>query len=77
MSVNKRLKIQKPFKQTDFGKGVRTVFQAFVAAVPFIYGLLSMPEVAEFMKNQPGYTALGYAVTIFTLTYLQNKVERK
>ena len=56
-------------------KAYRTVIQAFVPAIPFILGLLAIPEVKSAISgSEVAAGTLVYVVLVFTLTYVQNKL---
>jgi len=56
-------------------KAYRTVIQALVPAIPFILGLLAIPEVQSALSgSEVAAGTLVYAVLVFTLTYVQNKL---
>ena len=56
-------------------KAYRTVIQAIVPAIPFILGLLAIPEVQDALSgSEVAVGTLVYAVLVFTLTYVQNKL---
>lgn len=56
-------------------KAYRTVIQALVPAIPFILGLLSIPEVRDALNgSEVAVGTIVYAVLVFTLTYIQNKL---
>ena len=56
-------------------KAYRTVIQAIVPAIPFILGLLAIPEVQDALSgSEVAVGTLVYAVLVFTLTYIQNKL---
>lgn len=56
-------------------KAYRTVIQAVVPAIPFILGLLAIPEVQGAINgSEVAVGTLVYAVLVFTLTYVQNKL---
>jgi len=56
-------------------KAYRTVIQALVPAIPFILGLLAIPEVQGALNgSEVAAGTLVYAVLVFTLTYVQNKL---
>lgn len=56
-------------------KAYRTVIQAIVPAIPFILGLLGIPEVQSALSgSEVAVGTLVYAVLVFTLTYVQNKL---
>ena len=59
-------------------KAYRTVIQALVPAIPFILGLLAIPEVQGALNgSEVAAGTLVYAVLVFTLTYVQNALEDK
>lgn len=60
-------------KSTPHGKGIRTVYQSFLSALPFIIGILTIPDIAKAVQEQPVWFAVAYAVLLYTLTYIQNK----
>ena len=65
-------------KKTPKGKAIRTVIQALVPAIPFILGLLAIPEVQSALNgSEVAAGTLVYAVLVFTLTYVQNALEDK
>ena len=56
-------------------KAYRTVIQALVPAIPFILGLLAIPEVQDALNgSEVAVGTIVYAVLVFTLTYIQNKL---
>lgn len=56
-------------------KAYRTVIQALVPAIPFILGLLAIPEVQDALSgSEVAVGTLVYVVLVFTLTYVQNKL---
>ena len=56
-------------------KAYRTVIQAVVPAIPFILGLLAIPEVQGAINgSEVAVGTIVYAVLVFTLTYVQNKL---
>ena len=56
-------------------KAYRTVIQALVPAIPFILGLLAIPEVQDALSgSEVAVGTIVYAVLVFTLTYVQNKL---
>ena len=56
-------------------KAYRTVIQAVVPAIPFILGLLAIPEVQDALSgSEVAVGTIVYAVLVFTLTYVQNKL---
>ena len=56
-------------------KAYRTVIQALVPAIPFILGLLAIPEVQDALNgSEVAVGTIVYAVLVFTLTYVQNKL---
>jgi len=56
-------------------KAYRTVIQALVPAIPFILGLLAIPEVQGALNgSEVAAGTLVYAVLVITLTYVQNKL---
>ena len=56
-------------------KAYRTVIQALVPAIPFILGLLAIPEVQDALSgSEVAVGTIVYAVLVFTLTYIQNKL---
>ena len=56
-------------------KAYRTVIQAIVPAIPFILGLLAIPEVQDALSgSEVAVGTIVYAVLVFTLTYIQNKL---
>ena len=56
-------------------KAYRTVIQALVPAIPFILGLLAIPEVQKAISgSEVAVGTLVYVVLVFTLTYVQNKL---
>ena len=56
-------------------KAYRTVIQALVPAIPFILGLLAIPEVQDALSGcEVAVGTIVYAVLVFTLTYVQNKL---
>ena len=56
-------------------KAYRTVIQAVVPAIPFILGLLAIPEVRDALNgSEVAVGTIVYAVLVFTLTYVQNKL---
>ena len=62
-------------KKTPKGKAIRTVIQALVPAIPFILGLLAIPEVQSALSgSEVAISTIVYAVLVFTLTYVQNKL---
>lgn len=62
-------------KKTPKGKAIRTVIQALVPAIPFILGLLAIPEVQSALSgSEVAVGTIVYAVLVFTLTYVQNKL---
>ena len=62
-------------KKTPKGKAIRTVIQALVPAIPFILGLLAIPEVQDALSgSEVAVGTIVYAVLVFTLTYVQNKL---
>ena len=62
-------------KKTPKGKAIRTVIQALVPAIPFILGLLAIPEVRDALNgSEVAAGTIVYAVLVFTLTYIQNKL---
>lgn len=56
-------------------KAYRTVIQAVVPAIPFILGLLGIPEVRDALSgSELAVGSIVYAVAVFTLTYIQNSL---
>ena len=56
-------------------KAYRTVIQALVPAIPFILGLLAIPEVQDALSgSEVAVGTIVYAVAVFTLTYIQNSL---
>ena len=56
-------------------KAYRTVIQAVVPAIPFILGLLAIPEVQGAINgSEVAVGTIVYAVAVFTLTYIQNSL---
>lgn len=62
-------------KNTPLGKAYRTVIQAVVPAIPFLLGLLGIPEVRDALSgSELAVGSIVYAVAVFTLTYIQNSL---
>lgn len=62
-------------KKTPLGKGIRTTYQALIAATPFILGLIALPEVQKAITTgEVAIGAIAYALLVFSLTYIQNSL---
>lgn len=65
------------FKNTPEGKGIRTFYQTFIAALPTIVAVLSIifgtPEVAKAASGAIPWTATLLPVFAGVVAYLQNK----
>ncbi len=61
------------FKNTAKGKGVRTAYQVLVAWLPVVLGVLTLPEVKDFVEGNTVGTGAIVAVIAGVVAYLQNR----
>lgn len=61
------------FKNTPFGKAVRTLNQAFIVIAPLFLGIVALPEVQAFIASNLEWVLPALAPTIAIVTYLYNK----
>lgn len=61
------------FKNTAKGKGVRTAYQVLVAWLPVVVGVLTLPEVKDFVEGNTFGTGAIVAVVAGVVAYLQNR----
>lgn len=62
-------------KYTAGGKGIRTAVQAYVVVVPIMLGVLALPEVQIFIKDNLPWLLPLLPPLIAVVTYLHNKAE--
>lgn len=61
------------FKNTDFGKAVRTLNQAFIVIAPLFLGMVALPEVQAYIASNVTWILPALPATIAIVTYLYNK----
>lgn len=61
------------FKNTDFGKAVRTFNQAFIVIAPIFLGIVTLPEVQAFIASNVTWILPALPAAIAIVTYLYNK----
>jgi hypothetical protein len=61
------------FKNTDFGKAVRTLNQAFIVIAPLFLGIVALPEVQTYIASNITWLLPLLAPSIAIVTYLYNK----
>lgn len=64
-------------KTTALGKAIRTGFQSFIGILPYIIGLLLIPEVQTFIEDNVHWIAPMLPLIVAVITYTQNKLEEK
>lgn len=64
-------------KTTPVGKAVRTAIQNFIAISPLLLGLLALPEVVQYIKENIAWLAPSLPVITAVVTYIQNYIEEK
>lgn len=62
------------FKDTPFGKAVRTFNQAFIVVAPVFLGLLTLPEVQTYIANNITWLLPILPPAIAIVTFLYNKL---
>lgn len=62
-------------KNKNWVKGVRTGLQAVFGLVLFLGGILTIPEVGNFLTENNFLSIGTYGVLVAVLTYLQNVLE--
>lgn len=66
----------KQFKDTPKGKAIRTTYQSLVAWLPVLLGVLTLPEVRNFVEGNTAGTGAIVAVIAGILSYLQNRKDK-
>lgn len=61
------------FKNTPFGKAIRTLNQAFIVIAPIFLGIVALPEVQAFIAANLDWVLPALAPIIAIVTYLYNK----
>ena len=61
------------FKDTPFGKAVRTAEQAFIVIAPVFLGIMALPEVQHFLAEYWPWILPVLVPLIAIVTYLHNK----
>ena len=62
------------FKDTAFGKAVRTLNQAFIVIAPIFLGIIALPEVQEYIASNITWLLPILAPAIAIVTFLYNKL---
>ena len=62
------------FKDTPFGKAVRTFNQAFIVIAPIFLGIIALPEVQEYIAGNITWLLPILAPAIAIVTFLYNKL---
>lgn len=62
------------FKDTPFGKAVRTLNQAFIVIAPIFLGIISLPEVRQYIANNFTWLLPILPLAIAIVTFLYNKL---
>lgn len=62
-----------PLAKTPLQRGVRTTYQALVAWLPVVIGVLTIPEVKSFVEGNSVSTVGIVSVIAGVIAYLQNK----
>lgn len=62
------------FKDTPFGKAVRTLNQAFIVIAPVFLGIIALPEVQTYIANNITWLLPILAPAIAIVTFLYNKL---
>lgn len=62
------------FKDTPFGKAVRTLNQAFIVIAPVFLGIIALPEVQEYIANNITWLLPILAPAMAIVTFLYNKL---
>lgn len=61
------------FKDTNFGKAVRTLNQAFIVIAPIFLAIVALPEVQTYVEANLTWLLPLLAPVIAIVTYLYNK----
>jgi hypothetical protein len=62
------------FKDTPFGKAVRTLNQGFIVVAPIFLGILALPEVQAYIASNLTWLLPLLPVAIAIVTFLYNKL---
>jgi len=65
------------FKDTTFGRAVRTGVQVFITVAPIITGILVLPEVQAFVQQNIGWAFAALVPVIAVVTYLYNVLQTR
>lgn len=61
---------------TRRGRAIRTALQAFISIGTFLYGLLTIPGLEQFLYDQGAISTLGaFSVWTGVVAYIQNAAE--
>jgi hypothetical protein len=61
------------FKDTPFGKGVRTAYQTLLALAPFVLAVLAIPEFQALVRGEMAVGAALVPIVAGLLAWLQNR----
>jgi hypothetical protein len=61
------------FKNTPFGKGVRTAYQTLLALAPFVVMVLAIPEFQALVRGEMALGAAAVPILAGVFAWLMNK----